>query len=70
MSAYKQCLSTETALQKVHNETALNIDTGKATALTLLDLSPAFDTTDYSVLLDRISDWYGISGTALTWIRS
>ena len=29
----------------------------------------AFDTIDYSVL-DRLSDWYGILGTALTWIHS
>jgi len=39
----------------------LNTHTGKVTALTLLDLSPAFDTIDYSVLLDHISDWSGIS---------
>jgi len=45
------------------------MDTGKVTALTLLDLFAAFDTIDYSIL-DRLSDWYGISGTALTWIRS
>ena len=38
--------------------------------LTLLDLSAAFDTIDYSVLINRLSDWYDISGTALTWIRS
>ena len=69
-SAYKQFHSTETALLKVHNDIALNMDTGKVTAITLLDLSEAFDTIDYSVLLDRLSDWYDISGTALTWIRS
>ena len=57
-SAYKQIHSSETALLKVHNDIALNIDTGKVTVLTLLDLSAAFDTIDYSVLLGRLSDWY------------
>ena len=62
---------TETALLKVHNDISLNMDTGKVTTLTLLDLSAAFDTIDYSVLLDLLSDWYGISDRApLTWIRS
>jgi len=69
-SAYKQFHSTKTALLKVQNDIALNMDTGKITAVTLLDLSAAFDTIDYSILLDRLSDWYGISGTALTWIWS
>jgi len=46
------------------------MDTGKVTALTLLGLFAAFDTIDYSVHLDRLSDWYGIFGTALTWIHS
>jgi len=57
---------------KVHNDMyhSLPMDTGKVTAPTLLDLSAAFDTIDCSVLLDRFSDWYGISGIALTWIRS
>jgi len=61
-SAYKQFLSTETALLIVHNDTSLNI--------TLLDLYAAFDTIVYSVLLDLLSVWYGMSGTALTSICS
>jgi len=41
----------ETALPKL-------LYTGKVTALTLLDLYAAFDNSDYSVLLDRLSHWY------------
>ena len=55
-TGYKQFHSTETSLLKVHNDVALNTDTGKVTALTLLDLSAAFDTIGYSVLLDCLSE--------------
>ena len=58
------------ALLKVHNDTNLNIDNGKVTAQTLLDLSAAFDTTDHDILVTRLSTWYGISGTALSWFTS
>jgi len=44
--------------------------TGKVRALMLLDLYAAFDTIDYSVLLDCCSNWYGISGIPHTWICS
>jgi len=69
-TVYKQFHSRETTLLNVHNDIALNMDTGNVTALRRLDVSAVFDTIDYSVLLDRLSDWYGISGTALTWILS
>jgi len=44
---------------KVHKDISLNIDTGKITALTLLYLSAAFDTIEFPVVPDHISDWYG-----------
>ena len=69
-SAYKEFHSTETALLKVHNDDTLNIDKGKVTALTMLDLSAAFDTIDHGILIKRLSLWYGISGTALNWLLS
>ena len=39
-------------------------------ALTLLDLSAAFDTIAHATLTDRLSDWYGISGQAQIWFSS
>ena len=41
-SAYKRFHSTKTALLKIHNDIVDNMDNGKVTALTLLDLSAAF----------------------------
>ena len=40
------------------------------TALTLLDLSAAFDTLDHQSIIHRLSSWYGISGIALKWFSS
>ncbi len=55
-SAYKSCHSTETALRYVQSDIYTAMDGQKVTALTLLDLSAAFDTIDHSILLDRLSD--------------
>ena len=63
-SAYRKHHSTESALLKVHNDIIISMDKGEVTALTLLDLSVAFDTIDHATLTDRLSDWYGISGQA------
>ena len=69
-SAYKSSHSTETALLKIQNDIALSVDSGKAVALTLLDLSAAFDTIAHSLLYDCLHDWFGLDGTVLLWIKS
>ena len=69
-SAYKSSHSTETALLKIQNDIALSVDSGKAVALTLLDLSVAFDTIDHSILYDCLHDWFGLDGTVLLRIKS
>ena len=62
--------STETALLKIHNGIVDNMVNGKVTALTLLDLSAAFDTIDHLILLQRLHIYFGISGPALRSFKS
>ena len=61
-SAYKQFHPTKTALLKVSkvksNDVTLNISEGKVTALTLLEVSAAFDIIDHNILIKRLSMWY------------
>ena len=62
--------STETALLKVANDLLLAADDGLASVLVLLDLSAAFDTIDHNILLHRLENVVGVSGSALSWFRS
>ena len=69
-SGYKALHSTETALLRVKNDIMQALDRQHATFLVLLDLSAAFDTIDYPILLRRLSQSYNITGHALGWIQS
>ena len=70
LSAYRKHHSTGSALLNIHNDILLNMAKGSVTALTLLDLSAAFDTIDHTILLDRLNGYYGISELALGWFKS
>ena len=43
---------------------------GSVTALTLLDLSAAFNTIDHTIFLDRLHTFYGMLELALDWPKS
>ena len=42
----------------------------KATILTAMDLSVAFDTVDHDILLNFLHDWLGFTGTAFNWFNN
>uniref|UniRef100_A0A4W6D5N5 Reverse transcriptase domain-containing protein n=1 Tax=Lates calcarifer TaxID=8187 RepID=A0A4W6D5N5_LATCA len=69
-SAFRAFHSTETALAKVVNDLLLSLDSGSTSLLILLDLSAAFDTVDHRILMDRLENRFGISGVALSWLKS
>ena len=69
-SAYRKHHSTESALLNIQNDILLNMARGSVTALTLLNLSAAFDTIDHTILLDRLNVYYGLSELALGWFKS
>ena len=69
-SAYKANHSTETALLRVYNDMLISIDQGGGATLVLLDLSSAFDTIDHEVLFNLWQDTFGISGSALSLLKS
>ena len=70
-TAYKNRHYTETALIKVTNDIAMALDENKAAFPIMLDLSAAFDTIDYDVLIHRLQHDFGIKGTTLQqWFHS
>jgi hypothetical protein len=69
-SAYTKHHSTESTLLAVHDHIIKAMSQQKVTALCLLDLSAAFDTIDHSILLHRLSSWFGLNGKVLSWLTS
>ena len=69
-SAYRHGHSTETAIMKVLSDILDAADSQKTTLLGLLDMSAAFDTVDFEILLHRLESSYCLSGTVLKWLTS
>lgn len=69
-SAYRNFHSTETALLYIQNDLLKSMDSKKVSALVLLDLSAAFDTIDHTILLSRLSSFYGITDLSHSLISS
>ena len=46
------------------------MEAGQISAVVLIDLSAAFDTINHTILLETFEKFYGITGEALSWIKS
>ncbi len=57
-------------LSLVTNDLLLSSDRGCISLLMLLDLSATFDTIDHNIILNRLQNFVGISGSALAWFKS
>ena len=69
-SAYHTDHSTEMALLKVKTDILNDMDNKKVNFLILLDLSAAFNTVSFHLLMNRLLNRFGITGTVLQWIDS
>jgi len=69
-SAYCKHHFTETVLLYIHDHLINAIGSQKVSCVCLLDLSAAFDTIDYDILITRLSYWFGIHGFVLSWFKS
>ena len=69
-SGFRRHHSTESALLWVLSDIFSATDKGEVSLLALLNVSAAFDTVDHSILLNRLSISYGISGSAFDWMQS
>ena len=69
-SGYRKFHSCETSNIHMYDTILKDMDNGNVVALLLLDMSSAFDTVDHVILLDLLSNCYGITGDVHRWFKS
>lgn len=69
-SGFRKNHSTETALLKIQSDIMMSADSKEYTVMVLLDLSSAFDNIDHNIMINRLRDLVGMSGSVLKWFSS
>ena len=70
ISLSRRLLYRDSNAKKIASDILDFADAGDVTILALLDLSAAFDSVDYGILLQRLKLSYGICGSVLRWMQS
>ena len=68
-SAYREHYSCKMSLLKLSNDVLWAFECKHIMALTALGLSAAFDTVDHDVLLQTLTDKFGIADAAIHWFE-
>ena len=68
-SAYKEYHSVDEEQVKGYDDLC-TVDSKKMILMTLLDLSMAFDTVDHSIMMNGLERCFGMTGSALEWVKS
>ena len=66
-SAYQKNYSTETSLLNITNDKLWGMENQEITTMFILNLSMAFDTLDYDILLKIMEQTFGFKKKALKW---
>ena len=69
-SGYRPNHSCETLMISLMDDVLKRMGNGDVVILLLLDLSAAFDTIDHNILIQRLLSDFGITDTALQWLKS
>ena len=64
-STYRKFYSSETSVLKLVNDILWGMECQEISSMIACNLSTAFDTVDHSLLLDVLSNKFGVGGTAL-----
>ena len=69
-SAYRKFYSCETSVLKLVNDILWGMEYQEISPMIACDLSAVFDTVDHLLLLDVLSNKFGVGGTVLNWFNS
>ena len=69
-SAYRENYSCKTALTKLVNDILWKMEKQEIIALTVIDLSTAFDMVDHPLLIEVLKNKFVIDGVALKWYKA